>query len=128
MAVGRFFFSASPTAQNSPELHFRFINSFIQLSLLRSLSLSNVEPRNLPRPPRPVARRIWSFHSEINWPLAKLGAFTIFLHCSALHQVLYILQKWKITTIHFEVTPKTSTANFLNAKACGKIFKAINCK
>ena len=34
MAVGRFFFSA---AQNSPELHFRFINSFIQLSLLRSL-------------------------------------------------------------------------------------------
>ena len=31
------FFSAAPTAQNSPELHFRFINSFIQLSLLRSL-------------------------------------------------------------------------------------------
>ena len=24
------FFSAAPTAQNSPELHFRFINSFIQ--------------------------------------------------------------------------------------------------
>ena len=32
-----FFFSAAPTAQNSPELHFRFINSFIQWSLLRSL-------------------------------------------------------------------------------------------
>ena len=32
-----FFFSAAPTAQNSPELHFRFINSFIQSSLLRSL-------------------------------------------------------------------------------------------
>jgi hypothetical protein len=31
------FFFAAPTAQNSPELHFRFINSFIQLSLLRSL-------------------------------------------------------------------------------------------
>ena len=32
-----YFFSAAPTAQNSPELHFRFINSFIQSSLLRSL-------------------------------------------------------------------------------------------
>ena len=37
MAVGRFFFSAAPTAQNSPEFHFCFINYFIQLSLLRSL-------------------------------------------------------------------------------------------
>ena len=26
MAVGRFFFSAAPTAQKSPEFHFRFIN------------------------------------------------------------------------------------------------------
>ena len=34
-----FFFSAAPTAQNSPELHFRFINSFIQSSLLRSLKV-----------------------------------------------------------------------------------------
>ena len=33
-----FFFSAAPTAQNSPELHFHFINSFIQSSLLESLS------------------------------------------------------------------------------------------
>ena len=36
------FFSLQPrlpkTAQNSPELHFRFINSFIQSSLLRSLA------------------------------------------------------------------------------------------
>ena len=32
-----FFFSAALTAQNSPELHFRFINSFIQPSLLKSL-------------------------------------------------------------------------------------------
>ena len=31
------FFSVAPTAQNSPELHFRLISSFIQLSLLRSL-------------------------------------------------------------------------------------------
>ena len=38
MAVGRFFFSAARTAQNSPELHFRFINSFIQSSLVGSLS------------------------------------------------------------------------------------------
>ena len=32
-----FFFSAEPTAQNSPELHFRFINSFIQPSCVGSL-------------------------------------------------------------------------------------------
>ena len=31
------FFSAAPTAQNSPELHFRFINSFIQPSRVESL-------------------------------------------------------------------------------------------
>ena len=35
--LGGFFFSAARTAQTSPELHFRFINSFIQSSLLRSL-------------------------------------------------------------------------------------------
>ena len=35
------FFSAAPTAQNSPELHFRFINSFIQPSLLESLVQAN---------------------------------------------------------------------------------------
>ena len=35
--IGTFFFSAALTAQNSPELHFRFINHFIQSSLLRSL-------------------------------------------------------------------------------------------
>ena len=32
-----FFFSAAPTAQNSPELHFRFINSPIQSSVLKSV-------------------------------------------------------------------------------------------
>ena len=37
------FFSAAPTAQNSPELYFRFINSFIQSSLLRSLLLAFVK-------------------------------------------------------------------------------------
>ena len=31
------FFLCSPTAQNSPELHFRFINSFIQPSRVGSL-------------------------------------------------------------------------------------------
>ena len=31
------FFSSAPTAQNSPELHFRFMNYFIQPSLLESL-------------------------------------------------------------------------------------------
>ena len=35
-----FFFSAAPTAQNSPELHFGFINSFIQPSLVGSLHLT----------------------------------------------------------------------------------------
>ena len=37
MAVGRFFFSAAPTAQDNLELHFRFENSFIQPSSLGSL-------------------------------------------------------------------------------------------
>ena len=37
MAFGRFFFSAAPTAQTCQEFHFRFINYFIQSSLLRSL-------------------------------------------------------------------------------------------
>ena len=37
MAVGSCFFSAAPTAQNSPELHLRFMNSFIQPSLVGSL-------------------------------------------------------------------------------------------
>ena len=37
MAVGSFFFSAALTAQNSPELNFHFINSFIQPSLVESL-------------------------------------------------------------------------------------------
>ena len=31
-------FSAAPTAQNSPELHFRFINYFIQPSRVGSLA------------------------------------------------------------------------------------------
>ena len=36
-SVWEFFFSTAPTAQNSPELHFCFINSFIQSSLVGSL-------------------------------------------------------------------------------------------
>ena len=32
----------SPTSQNSPQLHFHFINYFIQLSLLRSLVRAKV--------------------------------------------------------------------------------------
>ena len=43
MAVGRGFFSAAPTAQNSPELHFRFINSFIQPYLVESLPGTDLE-------------------------------------------------------------------------------------
>ena len=43
MAVGSFFLSviltAKKTAQSSPELHLRFSNTFIQSSLLESLSL-----------------------------------------------------------------------------------------
>ena len=39
--LGVFFLSAALIAQNSPELHFRFINSFIQSSLQRSLLKAN---------------------------------------------------------------------------------------
>ena len=59
MAVGSFFLSAAPTAQNSPELHFRFINYFIQSSLLRSLLL-------------PVL-----YYSEIYWHRANTLQFWI---------------------------------------------------
>ena len=34
------FFSAAPTAQNSPELHARFINSFVQPSLVGSVMVT----------------------------------------------------------------------------------------
>ena len=37
MAVWRVFFSAAPPAQNSPELHFRSINSSIQPSVVESV-------------------------------------------------------------------------------------------
>ena len=54
MAARSFFFSAAPTARNSPELHFRFINSFIQPSLVGSLlapqegsELIMVKPQNI---------------------------------------------------------------------------------
>ena len=43
MAVGRVFFSSAQTAQNSPELHFRFINSFFHPSLLKSLLRSALD-------------------------------------------------------------------------------------
>ena len=40
IAVCRGFFPTALTAQNSPELHFRSINSFIQPSLVGSLILA----------------------------------------------------------------------------------------
>ena len=42
MDIGSCCFFTAPTAQNSQEFHFRFINSFIQPSLVRSLSVSKV--------------------------------------------------------------------------------------
>ena len=38
MAVGSVFYSAAPTAPNSPELHFSYMNSFIQPSGVGSLT------------------------------------------------------------------------------------------
>ena len=43
MAAGSFFSSAAPTAENSPELHFRLINSIIQSSLVGSLLGTDLE-------------------------------------------------------------------------------------
>ena len=37
IAIGSLFFSAAPLAQNSPELHFCFINSSIHYSALKSV-------------------------------------------------------------------------------------------
>ena len=45
MAVGIFFFSAASTTQNSPELHFRLINSFIQPSRVGSLTATEHDPK-----------------------------------------------------------------------------------
>ena len=56
MAVWRVFFSAAPTAQNSPELHFSFINSFIQLS------------------------RVWSLHETVMKVCTILYFYTFFEH------------------------------------------------
>ena len=38
MAVGRFFFSVAPTAQNSPELNIHFIDSCIQIMICSTTS------------------------------------------------------------------------------------------
>ena len=43
MAFRRVFFSAAPTAQNSPKLHFRFINYIIQPSRVGSLRTTDTQ-------------------------------------------------------------------------------------
>ena len=45
--LGVFFFSAAPTAQYGPGLHFRFINYFIQPSLVASLVQTNKTGKNV---------------------------------------------------------------------------------
>ena len=45
MAIGKFLFSADPTAQNSPKLHFHFIDSPTQSSVLKSV-ISGIRRRN----------------------------------------------------------------------------------
>ena len=80
MAVGSFFFSTALTAQNSPELHFYFINSFIQPSRAGALGahwtyfmqiLSNYNTKSLYHIENSVIKALKSdiFHSytcEIN--------------------------------------------------------------
>ena len=72
-----FFFSAALTAQNSPELHFRFINSSIQSSLLRSL--------------------VWAAqHSPYTWFLpqtSQKGNECVLLHKHCGYRWIIMLQK-----------------------------------
>jgi hypothetical protein len=60
MAVGSVFFSAAPTAQNSPELNFPFINYLIQPSLVESLA-ADYSHQNVYL----VSTEIWGFSNEL---------------------------------------------------------------
>ena len=63
-----FFFLCSPDALNSPELHFRFINSFIQSSLLRSLRFYLLQ------------RRQFQLESSSNFPRHQRSYGTGYIH------------------------------------------------
>ena len=78
MAVGRFFFSAAPTVQNSPELHFRFINSFIQPSRVGSLVVRYhcvLEKRSLDR------NSLDRGQGYLLW-CASMQSLKVVLHCA----------------------------------------------
>ena len=65
------FFSAAPTAQNSPELHFRFINSFIQPSLVGSLvSMYPVVEKLLKLI---TSQRSYALHQAVDSELSQMG-------------------------------------------------------
>ncbi len=64
MAVGRFFFFAAPTAQNNPELHFRFINAFIQPSLLGYLFKAKLQREGIFFLVHLFARAVLGFSNE----------------------------------------------------------------
>ena len=63
------FFSAAPTAQNSPELHFRFINSFIQPSLVGSLMKKLTSWNRVEGKKPPSLQKCWSHFFYWLWAL-----------------------------------------------------------
>ena len=66
-----FLLSAAPTAQNSPELHFRFINSFIQPSLVGSLvSMYPVVEKLLKLI---TSQRSYALHQAVDSELSQMG-------------------------------------------------------
>ena len=68
------FFSAALTVQNSPELHIRFINYFIQLSLLRSLVSLQIHILSYSRI---TCRKRWYF---TNWMISSIISSTFNIH------------------------------------------------
>ena len=106
------FFSAAPTAQNSPELHFRFINSFIQASLLRSLAYSN---------------------APSGWSLIKARTFfysNIFYYRKMIRNYVYGQNKITILTFLFAYGNASSGWSLIKVKArhfSGKTFKKVYC-
>ena len=80
------FFSAALTAQKSPELHFRFINSFIQPSLVGSLC-------------PPLTGRCYSGTME-NQP--KMFKFSPILYFS-LQKLVFLVYKYICTILYIGV-------------------------
>ena len=104
MAVGIFFSSAAPTAQNSTELHFRLTNSFIQPSLVGSLVAS---------------RRISKYIVLLVWPDPSYCYEVL-----ALYKSLTSLGHWKRGQVFDE---KQKLGHLVLSKVCKYLSRLVFC-